>query len=198
MVKRKIIPFVLVAMFIMACSCGSLSSLIPKQATPSAVIPQTGGSDTQTAPTSGPDPSFPQASQFGGTWAGNWKNTTYGTTGKISATITVQPDGTLTADVTLGGNILGIGSPSPLTFDGTYDATGLSFGGPGEPIFGDLAVTVDYAGKLAMEASNLPVPGIAKVSAAGTMTATELKVTYTVTFSTGATAKGTATLKKTS
>ncbi len=197
MIKRQYILLVFTAMLIMACSCGSLSSLLSATSTPSSSNP--GGDTTLTPPssTSGPNPAYSQAQQLAGQWNGTWSNTTYGTTGKITATITIQPDGTATANVTLGGNILGVGSPSPLTFAGTYDANGLAFGGTGGPIFGDLQVTIDYSGNLTMTANNLPVPGISQVSAQGTMSGTDAKLTYTVTFATGTSASGIASMTKT-
>jgi hypothetical protein len=142
------------------------------------------------------NPAYSQASQFAGLWNGSWNNTTYSTTGAISAQITVQPDGTLSTALTLGGKILGVGSPLPLTIKGTYDANGVIFGGTAQPIFGDLTVTISYSGAVSMQAQHLPVPGISQVSAQGTLQGTKFNFKYTVTFFTGASAVGTATLTR--
>ncbi len=201
--KRRYIPFVLFAALLMACSCGSLSSLITATSTPSGNGTGTGSNPTLTGsgPTlpapSGNSPGYDQAQQMGGQWSGTWNNTTYGSSGNLAVTIAVNPDGTASADVTLGGNILGVGSPSPLHITGTYDNNGVTLGGKGLPIFGDLNVTIDTNGILKMTASNLPVTAISQVSADGTVSSTEFQFTYTVTFANGSTANGTANLTKT-
>jgi hypothetical protein len=70
--------------------------------------------------------------------------------------------------MTVGGNILGVGSHLPLAFKGTYDQNRLIFGGTGQPIFGDMTVRIEYTGiTQCVQANDLPVQGISQVSATG-------------------------------
>lgn len=193
MQRRYMIPLLILAVFVLACSCLPASLAPPADGAPNepGVVPA--------AQTSEPDSNsyYEQASQFTGLWTGNWVNLTFGSTGEISVLIDVQPDGTASFELTVTGNVFGAGDQPTAIYPGTYDASGLHFEGTGLPIFGDLQIVITYPGEVTMAASVLPMANIASVSSEGMVTGDEMTLAYTVIFAAGGEANGTAAMTRT-
>jgi hypothetical protein len=130
------------------------------------------------------------ASAFTGTYNGSWTNTTFNSTGPVTAVITLNPsDLTVTAALTIGGNVFGGSPPPPETFSGRLvDLSTLGFSGH-SPTFGDFTVTSTGSG-FVMKAMNLPNQRIDHFEADGTFATGKISGTYTVFFKDGTTAVG--------
>ncbi|MEA3403279.1 MAG: hypothetical protein U9R79_18700 [Armatimonadota bacterium] len=135
------------------------------------------------------------AASYDGTWAGNWENQTFSSTGSASAEIDVdEAGGTVDITLDLGGNVLGGSDPAPINLSGTFDDTGFSLD-QNVAVLGDLSITIDADGNIAGSATNLPSAGIERVDFTGTRSGDTMTVSYTVTFAgDSATATGTLTL----
>ena len=82
-------------------------------------------------------------SDFVGNWSGQWNNTTFGSTG--STTMTLTSDATnMTAQMILdmNGNVLGGADPAPMTLDGTYTDTEFTVSATTD-LFGEFIVHPD-------------------------------------------------------
>jgi hypothetical protein len=165
----------------------------PEQMAPTATTPPPAPTS---APTATEDTGFEQASAFAGEWSGSWENTTFGSSGDARAAIDVQPDGTATFTVDLDGMVFGMLDPDPMTYEGTYDANGATFEAPGDPLFGDLAISVTPAGDVTINGELVPVDGIASLSASGTISSDSIQLEYTVVFTGGGEAMGVLNLVK--
>ena len=137
-------------------------------------------------------------SLFAGTWTGSWMNTTFSTTGPISAVVTVNSAAkTYSAVVTIGGNVFGGSAPPPQTFSGSFsDTTGVTYSGTSS-VFGDLSFTISPFGAIQGSAMNVPGPNVSSLTFSGSVTPTTITVSYTATLKAGGTASGTATLTHT-
>jgi len=143
-----------------------------------------------------------QSDRYTGTYAGNWINTTFGTTNTASATIT---DNTATkrAAVTIQalGNILGVSGGIPATERVVqYGDTSATFTG-NVPQLGNIVMAIKTgttAGTLTLVATgtNPPNTAISRWDATGTITPTNIDIAFTVTFTTGAPAVGQINLVK--
>jgi hypothetical protein len=96
------------------------------------------------------------AEEIAGTYSGQWNNTTFGSTGGIDATFTVDAASALaTIELDVGGTAFGGSDPAPLTAVIGLDGSGPFFGT--DPLFGDF--TIEYLdGHLVFTA--LAVPGL--------------------------------------
>ena len=133
---------------------------------------------------------------YAGAYVGTWTNTTFGSTGEGSATIIVNTaNNTATVTATATGNVLGVGGVTPQSRSGTFTASGASFTGNVPPM-GDIAGTIDDEGTITATGTNIPNPAIDRWRATGTITATQLRLDFIVTFTSGSTATGSITLNK--
>lgn len=197
------IRFVLVAglVALILAGCASPSPVPPEAEEPAAAEePPASEEPTSTPepaaePTATPEPT-PTPSAYdtfkavAGEWTGSWTNTTFGSTGSAGATITINPDGTASYVLDLGGLVFGLIDPPPKEFAGTYDSSGATFQVQDDDLFGDVTITVSADGAISFGGTDVPVPGIDSVSAEGTITAQAVEMSYTVTFSGGGTAEG--------
>ena len=136
------------------------------------------------------------AAQYAGTYTGTWTNTTFSSTGTASATITVdQGTKLVSAAITVTGNVLGSSGVAPTNQQANYDDTGATFTGT-LPVMGDITATIDAAGNIVASGVNVPNAGITRWDANGTVTAHQLRLDFTVTFTAGAPAQGTISLDK--
>ena len=122
-------------------------------------------------------------SDFVGNWSGQWNNTTFGSTG--STTMTLTSDATnMTAQMILdmNGNVLGGADPAPMTLDGTYTDTEFTVSATTD-LFGEFTLSVDNMGVLTGAGINVPNTSIDKVDLSGTATPTSITINYVVTFS---------------
>lgn len=134
---------------------------------------------------------------FAGTYTGTWTNTTFASVGTVSAVVTITP-GTMTgtALVSVTGNVLGQPGPvNPPVQNGAYTGAGAAFTANIPPM-GDITASVDAAGNISAGGVNVPAAGIASWTAAGTITAQAITMTFQVNFNVGAPAVGTITLTK--
>ena len=136
------------------------------------------------------------AQAFAGVYTGTWTNTTFGSSGPVTADIKVDaPTKTITALVTIGGNVFGGPPPPPETFTGKIgDLTSLSFSGH-SGTFGDFTVTASAAG-FTMKAVNIPGDRVDHLDVIGTLDPKAINATYTVTLKDGTKAAGTARMSR--
>jgi hypothetical protein len=136
------------------------------------------------------------AQAFAGVYSGTWTNTTFGSTGPVTADIKVDAaTKTITALVTIGGNVFGGPPPPPETFTGKIgDLTSLSFSGH-SATFGDFTVNATGTG-FTMKAINIPGDRVDHLDVVGTLDTKAINATYTVTLKDGSKAAGTATMSR--
>ena len=135
---------------------------------------------------------------YAGTWTGPWVNTTFGSSGTSTLVIA---QGTQSNQVTI-----------------THSATGTSLGNVGgapaetrsnvpftpsvftlqtvSSTYGNVTLNVDATGNLVGTGTQIPNPAISRWDCTGTITTTQIRVNFTVTFVSGMTAVGTTTLIK--
>lgn len=136
------------------------------------------------------------AQAFAGVYTGTWTNTTFASTGPVTAEIKVDaPTSTITAVVTIGGNVFGGPPPPPETFTGKIgDLTSLTFSGH-SATFGDFTVTAKGT-SFTMKATNIPGNRADHLDVVGTLDPRSINATYTVTLKDGSRAAGTATMSR--
>lgn len=168
----------LFALWIAALAAGCAGSSIdePPPPPPEPTAPPSPTDTPQPAPPS----AYDVAQQFAGSWSGTWANTTYGTTGSADMTVVVNEDGTFEVTIDLGGMVFGAVDPPPLTYSGTYEAgAGASFGGEGDPTFGDVTVSITPDGQLSGRLEGiLGGSGLAEVT--GTVTPEMVNLEYSI------------------
>jgi hypothetical protein len=131
-----------------------------------------------------------------GTWNGSWTNTTFGTSGPLSVTVVDNGNGTYNVTVDLGGMVGGMIDPPPQTVTATVDGNGgISFNG-NVSMLGQLIFSVSSGGTLSISAPAITTPGFSSFSASGSISATTGSLNYTVIFTGGGSANGTATATK--
>ena len=143
-----------------------------------------------------------RSDRYVGNYTGSWVNTTFGTTNTAAATITDNST-TKRAAVTIQalGNILGVSGGIPATERVVqYGDTSATFTG-NVPQLGNIVMAIKTgttAGTLSLVASgtNAPNPAVSRWDAIGTITPTNINITFTVTFTTGAPAVGQINLAK--
>jgi hypothetical protein len=164
-----------------------------------------GGSSTAAKPSPSPTPTpAPSASfdlgalalAFAGSYAGTWTNTTFNSKGTVLSVIAFEPaTQTVTANLTVGGNVFGGAPPPPETFSGKLGQLGaLSFNGH-SPTFGDFTVATTGP-TFVMKAQNVPNARVDHFEADGLLTGTAINGTYKVFFKDGTTADGVFSLAK--
>lgn len=150
-----------------------------------------------------------QASFFddiAGNYVGQWDNTTFGSTGSITIDVVSTPS-TVTMTVDLGGFVFGLADPPPITLPFTISGNQATLNIVGDPLLGDLSVTIGDDGSFSATETNLPTaigpnpgPGlfINSFVVTGNITTTpvpQMAFNYTVNFlptSGGGSALGTA------
>lgn len=180
---------VITASLLTGCGGGGNSGAVPT----ARPVPVTPASPS-------PAPSFDVtalAQAFAGVYQGSWTNTTFGTTGSVTADIKIDaPTRSVAAVVTIGGNVFGGPAPAPETFSGKIaDLTSLSFNGH-SATFGDFTVAASIGG-FTMKAVNIPGDRADHLDVAGTLDPRAINATYTVTMKDGSRAAGAATLTRT-
>lgn len=136
------------------------------------------------------------ATQYAGTYTGTWLNTTFGSTGTGNAKVVVNAaTSTVAVTVNVTGNVLGVGGVNNSLSNGSYTNSGSAFTGNVAPM-GDIVASVDAGGAITASGTNVPNPSISRWDATGTITATAINLTFTVTFKSGPPATGTITMAK--
>ncbi|HEY8762426.1 MAG TPA: hypothetical protein VIP52_16100 [Candidatus Dormibacteraeota bacterium] len=150
-------------------------------------------------PTPAPSPTFDLgalALAFAGSYSGTWTNTTFNSKGTVQAVIAFDPaTQTVTANLTVGGNVFGGPPPPPETFSGKLGQLGaLGFSGH-SPTFGDFTVTTTGP-TFVMKAQNLPNARVDHFEADGVLTGAAITGTYKVFFKDATTGDGVFSLAK--
>jgi hypothetical protein len=133
---------------------------------------------------------------FAGTYSGIWTNTTFGSTGTATMTITPLPDMRVQLAFASTGPVLGNPGGAPLQQQSFGYASDGAAATETIPIYGTVTLNVDATGNFTMSAVNVPGGGIDGWTATGTITAAQIQLSFTVTFSFGGSAEGTATLNR--
>lgn len=130
------------------------------------------------------------SAQLGGEiYTGQWDNLTFLSSGAASFVATaVGPN--VTAIMDLDGGVFGGGDPGPVVLTGILGPTGVTLTATGNPVYGDLSLTVTLAGIITGSATNIPNPSIISTDFVGTIDATTLFLDYTVNFDFGDPAVG--------
>ena len=177
----------------------SPSTTAPSIATgPVATTTPTTTTTTTPAPTTTVDAVAVQlalAQALEGTYRGRWDNVTFGTTGSIEATITVDVV-TMTVTITsdLGGNVFGGPDPGPQTV--TLDLSAGLNSALASPLLGDVSVSVDALGNLEIVGSNVPAPGIAAITISGRFDPAAPQFDYVIEFDDESMAEGVVTVTR--
>lgn len=137
------------------------------------------------------------ASQYAGNYSGTWNNTTFGSTGTSSATVTVNSaSSTMSIVFAVTGQVLGQGGVNT-TQAGAYTSNGASVSNIVVPVMGTVTFAIDATGNITASGTNIPNASINHWNATGTITATQVRVNFTVTFNDGSAAIGTIALNHT-
>ncbi len=141
---------------------------------------------------------FLNAAQYVGTYSGTWTNTTFMSTGGGNVIISIdQATSTATVTASATGSVLGTpGGVAPGAKVGPYASTGAAYTGT-IPVMGDVTATIDVNGNIVASGVNIPNAAITRWDANGTITATQIHLNFTVTFTAGPPAIGSITLNKT-
>lgn len=107
-------------------------------------------------------------------------------------TVTIQPDGTASMMMDVGGFVFGLLDPDAVELQGTYSAQEMNIQGSSD-VFGPITGKIDADGNVSMSAPSVASPGIAAltVSAVIDEESKTLVGSYVVTFDGGSTAEGT-------
>ncbi|MEJ2550127.1 MAG: hypothetical protein P8Z41_07635 [Anaerolineales bacterium] len=186
---RKHISILVLLMTLLLGACG-------RNETPEATATTAPEPIVEVPPTPTEDPVFQALQAYLGSWSGEWHNITFGSSGAVSATVSADEEGTLTISLDLDGSVFGASDPDPVIYSGNFDAEGAVFTIPGDPLFGDLTITITEYGEVVIVGESVPDERIDKVSAVGTVTPEEISLEYIVAFTTGDSAVGDLTLTK--
>ena len=151
-------------------------------------------------PTPSPSPTLDvgaQAAAAAGTYKGSWKNTTFGSTGTVTAVISVdQATLVVSAQLTVTGNVFGGAQPPTETFSGKVDPAGsLGFSGH-SATYGDFTITSAGPGAFVMKAQDIPGGRIDHFEADGSFAPGTISGTYTAFLKDGTKATGSFSLAK--
>jgi hypothetical protein len=137
------------------------------------------------------------AQSLAGHYQGPWNNTTFGSTGTVDLTITVDATAkTLKTVTTITGNVFGGTAPPTETLTVPLPATATTPVTVTSPTFGTMTITLQADGSLVIDAPNVPSTTAATFNMVLRPGATGIDGTYTVKLRSGSTANGTVTLKK--
>lgn len=137
-----------------------------------------------------------------GKWSGNWKNTTFGSTGSIRATVRFK-DGKLKPTIQFGGNVFGCAAPPPAIFtlskgsgNNQYNAGGFKVNRATEA-FGKVVGTYKHStNKLTGSGTKPPCRQQLKWKLTGKLTSSKFTGTVTITLEDGSKATAKLTAKK--
>ena len=130
------------------------------------------------------------AALLAGDWSGTWTNTTFGSTGPIEVSLTVNSDaGFLVADADIGGFVFGIEDLAPAIFE-----LDLVVGPPytmRSELLGEFTLDLASDGTVMLDASDVPAEGIASMTISGSLTPAGVEATYEIELEGGGGAEGT-------
>ncbi len=131
-----------------------------------------------------------------GNWAGTWRNNTFGSSGGITAVVTVDTIAqTFRGTVDVNGSVFGAGDPPAETFSGPYTTAGVTLTGT-SPFFGNVVLNISSTGAITGNMTNIPGGSVSRLDLTGNATsASSITLAYTVVVG-GGTASGTVTLNR--
>lgn len=130
-----------------------------------------------------------------GTYLGSWTNTTFGSTGGASLESSISGNGsTMQFILDLDGFVGGLIDPDPRTLIGSISPSVVTIDTSLDE--GDILLTWNANGVIAWDFTNITTPGFTTQSGIGTGTSQEINLDYTVWFTSGDSAVGTAHLEK--
>jgi hypothetical protein len=139
------------------------------------------------------------AQSFAGAWHGTWSNTTFGTSGAVTLSLGFDlPNQRATGTLDLDGSVFGLGDPPAETITGTLTPQGIVFAGTSIAL-GTYRLEINSACSFTGTLTGLPSVDLYSVELAGTVTASEISIAYTIYFSASAgagTANGTLLLTR--
>jgi hypothetical protein len=178
------------AAFLALAACGGTAA-------PAATSPSPAASSPAASPSSAPVLAL--AAALDGKYTGSWKNTTFGTTGPLAIEWKFDKvASTLTATVTVGGNVLGAPAPPAQVWVFKPDGQKLTYTGK-SAVFGDATAAIEggpSSGTFAFKGVNVPGTTASAIDSTGTLGASEMTGTYTVGLTSGAKATGTVSAKR--
>lgn len=187
---RKITFIALLALALAACAGGG-SSGTTTTTSGSSTTGSTEATTTTAATTTTEDASAARiaaAQQFEGRFEGEWRNTTFGSTGPAVAEVVVDAAAKVaTFTLDLGGNVFGASDPDPvvtdldLTTDGPWEGT--------NDLLGDYTIMIDTEGHLTLTAPSVPGLGMEMV-VEGDLDPDGFQLTYTISNAGGVFAEG--------
>jgi hypothetical protein len=188
---RRVIPAAgVLAQLAAACGDGGGASTSAAPTTTAAAATTTEASTTTEDPVAY---RVTLATILAGEWVGDWRNTTYASTGAVLAGIRVDAAGlAATVTIDLGGAVFGGADPAP--FELVVDLSAAPPYTATTALLGEITLVVTDTGAFTLEAADVPAAGIATFWATGTAGSERMDLEYTVAFEDGSEAAGRATL----
>ena len=187
---RRFAPLIVVVLIAGACgddtttttaaavSTAAASSTTTAVATTTAAVTTTAAATTTTVDAAAAR--LAAAHLLAGHYAGEWHNTTFGSTGSADLVIEVD-DAAKTATVTtdLGGGVFGAGDPDPIVTVIDLTQEGIVEGAT--DLLGDYTVQIDADGAVTLLAPAVPQLGGSSLAVGGTFDPAAMSFTYTIT-----------------
>jgi len=142
-------------------------------------------------------PGYEEILAFAGSWEGEWRNITFGSSGPMTLECLPEMDGIVTCTVDIGGMVFGMVDPVPQTYTLSYDHEGVKFEILSDPVFGEIKGEMLFNGEVSAIAEIIPDPGIASMTSSGLWAHESFKGTQ-ITFGNGGGAEGEIELHKVS
>ena len=137
------------------------------------------------------------AAQWAGSWKGSWNTPSLTRTGALTMAIAVDTiAATLLTDFDINGNLVGDYDPPGDVFPGVLSSADAVHIARQSPVYGLLAADITTDGRIVGKATRIPIGTATSVDFTGTITSTTATIDYTIAFSDGTAAKGTANFVK--
>lgn len=194
---KRIIVFVACMGLVAACGGSAGEETTTTGAAPTTTqgeTPTTTEGEATTTTEDGVAARVAVAQEVAGEYEGTWNNTTFGSSGAAEAEIELE--GTVvTVTLVLGGNVFGGSAPDPVEFvfdlvqEPPYETT--------SDLFGETTISFEEGDVIGLTSDGIPSLGGMSLVVAGTITATEIDMTYSI-FGTDASlfALGTVTMPR--
>ena len=137
------------------------------------------------------------AQLYAGTWSGTWTNSTFGSSGTTSLIIAL---GAAANQVTIThsgtGTVLGgSGAPAETRTNVPYTPAAFTLQTV-STTFGNVTLNVDASGAVTGSGTQVPNAAVSRWDCTGTITPTQIRLTFTVTFAAGGSATGSISINK--
>lgn len=190
-----------IGFFIVGAACSSGDG--DGGAAPTPTVEATAITTTGTHQPTGATPTETESSAFdmlNGDWTGSWQDDTFGTAASITMSFTINENGTASATFDLpssGDNTpFGLSSPDTITLHGEIQDNVLTFDLADDPLFGTMTATILPDGTFEAGATMDGAPGIDVLDIQGTFGVDGMQATYTISFTDGTNATGSAILAR--